>query len=47
MGVGKNFLLKRPAFLFVFWALVGVVYGVSGAVYSCFVVTFNVGMRDV
>jgi hypothetical protein len=47
MSAEKIFCGGRGAFLFVFWALFMVLYGVSGAVWWCSCVTFYVGMRDV
>jgi len=44
----KNFLRgESSTFQFVFCRLLLVLNGVSGAVDSCFSVTFNVGKRDV
>jgi len=47
MSLEKNFQRESSTFQFVFWALLVVLYGVSGCVWWCFSVKFNVGLRDV
>jgi len=47
MSVEKNFQRESSAFLFGFWALFMVLYGVSGAVGWCSCVKLYVVMRDV
>jgi len=45
MSLGKIFQRASWPCQFVFWALFIVLYGVLGAVGSCFMVTFNVVKR--
>ena len=47
LGLGNFFWGGSWIFLVAFWALLLVLYGVSGAVGSCFSVTFYVAKRDV
>ena len=46
MSLEKFFQRESSTFLFVFWGLLVVLYGVCGAVGSCFNGTFNVVKRD-
>jgi len=47
LSAEKIFQCESSVFLLVFLGLFLVLYGVSGSAGWCFVVTFNVGMRDV
>jgi hypothetical protein len=54
LSAEKFFCIRSGTFLFAFWVLLLVLYGVSGSVFAVlacasmlFSVTFNVGMRDV
>jgi len=47
MGAEKIFQCESGSFLFVFWVLLLVLYGVSWAVGVCFAVRVNVVLREV
>jgi len=47
MGAEKFFCGESSAFLFAFWGLFLFLDGVSFAVWACFVVRFNMVMREV